>query len=86
MYYLLMPNLKARTAFIKHLKSAGILAVFHYLPLHLSQMGQTFGGVAGACPVAEDLSDRLVRLPFFNDMSEADQSRVIDAVCGFSPS
>jgi dTDP-4-amino-4,6-dideoxygalactose transaminase len=83
MYYLLMPSLAARTAFIDHLRSRGILAVFHYLPLHLSEMGRKFGGRAGQCPVTEDLSDRLVRLPFYNALSERDQSRVIDAVCGF---
>lgn len=84
MYYLLMPSLAARTRFINHLKERGILAVFHYLPLHLSDMGRRLGGRPGDCPVAEELSDHLVRLPFFNDMSETDQSRVIEAVCSFS--
>ena len=46
-------------------------------------MGQRFGGSPGLCPVAEDVSDRLVRLPFYNDLSSEDQSRVVDAVRGF---
>jgi dTDP-4-amino-4,6-dideoxygalactose transaminase len=83
MYYLLMPSLAARTAFIDHLRARGILAVFHYLPLQLSQMGRKFGGRVGQCPVTEDVSDRLVRLPFYNDLTEVDQSRVIDAVREF---
>ena len=84
MYYLLMPSLAARTAFIDHMKSRGILAVFHYLPLHLSDMGRKFGGRAAQCPVTEDVSDRLVRLPFYNDLADVDQARVIDAVRAFS--
>jgi dTDP-4-amino-4,6-dideoxygalactose transaminase len=83
MYYLLLPSLDARTALIDHLKSRGILSVFHYLPLHLSPMGRKFGGQPGACPVTEDLSDRLLRLPFFNSLSDADQARVIQVLHEF---
>jgi dTDP-4-amino-4,6-dideoxygalactose transaminase len=54
--------------------------VFHYLPLHLSEMGRRFGGREGDCPVTESISDRLVRLPFHNHLSDADQDRVIDAI------
>jgi dTDP-4-amino-4,6-dideoxygalactose transaminase len=83
MYYLLLPSLQARTALIAHLKARGILAVFHYLPLHLSEMGQRFGGRPGDCPVTEQVSDRLLRLPFFNSMAEAEQGRVIAAILEF---
>jgi dTDP-4-amino-4,6-dideoxygalactose transaminase len=83
MYYLLLPSLGARTALIDHLKSRGILAVFHYLPLHLSDMGRKYGGRPGDCPVTENVSDRLLRLPFYNDLSEADQATVIGAVKDF---
>jgi dTDP-4-amino-4,6-dideoxygalactose transaminase len=68
MFYLLMPTLEKRTLFIQHLKKNGILAVFHYLPLHLSEMGKKFGGKVGDCSVTENISDRLVRLPFYNDL------------------
>ncbi|MBC8107970.1 MAG: dTDP-4-amino-4,6-dideoxygalactose transaminase [Anaerolineae bacterium] len=84
MYYLLMPTLAARTALIDHLKSHGILSVFHYLPLHLSDMGKRLGGRAGDCPVTEDVSDRLLRLPFYNGLSEADQMRVVETVRSFA--
>ena len=83
MYYLLLPSLRARTALIAHLKARGILAVFHYLPLHLSDMGRRFGGREGDCPVTEDVSDRLLRLPFYNSLSRADQDQVIRAVLEF---
>jgi dTDP-4-amino-4,6-dideoxygalactose transaminase len=80
MFYMLMPSLEARTGFINHLKSKDILSVFHYLPLHLSDMGTRFGGKVGDCPVTEDISDRLVRLPFYNDMTEQDLSAVVQAI------
>ncbi|HXA52237.1 MAG TPA: dTDP-4-amino-4,6-dideoxygalactose transaminase [Candidatus Acidoferrum sp.] len=83
MYYLLLPTLEIRTALIEHLKAREILAVFHYLPLHLSVMGRQFGGKEGDCPVTERVSDQLLRLPLFSDLTEADQERVIDAVKSF---
>jgi dTDP-4-amino-4,6-dideoxygalactose transaminase len=83
MFYLLMPSLESRQALIANLKERGIIAVFHYVPLHLSEMGRRFGGVEGACPVTEDVSDRLVRLPFYNQLSAEDQGRVIGAVREF---
>lgn len=83
MYYLLMPTLEARTAFIRSLREKGIISVFHYLPLHLSDMGRQFGGRPGDCPVTEDVSDRLVRLPFYNTLSEGDQCRVVDVIQSF---
>jgi dTDP-4-amino-4,6-dideoxygalactose transaminase len=84
MYYLLLPSLEARTALIGHLKSRGILSVFHYLPLHLSDMGRKFGGKAGDCPVTEDVSDRLLRLPFYNRLTEVEQQIVVDAIHEFA--
>jgi dTDP-4-amino-4,6-dideoxygalactose transaminase len=85
LYYLLLPTLTARQAFIAHLRTRSIVAVFHYLPLHLSDQGQRLGGRPGQCPVTEELSDRLVRLPLHFHMSAADQDRVIDAVTSFRP-
>jgi dTDP-4-amino-4,6-dideoxygalactose transaminase len=83
MFYMLMPTLEQRQALIAYLKDHNILSVFHYVPLHLSDMGRKFGGSDGDCPVTEDISDRLVRLPFYNDLSQAQQERVIDAVRSF---
>jgi len=80
MYYLLLPAANDRASLIAHLKARGILSVFHYVPLHLSEMGRKFGGRPGDCPVTEELSDRLIRLPFYNDLSREDQDRVIGAV------
>jgi dTDP-4-amino-4,6-dideoxygalactose transaminase len=83
MFYLLLPTLELRQGLIAHLKERSIQAVFHYLPLHLSRMGRHFGGREGQCPVTERVSDQLVRLPFYNDLTPADQDRVIAAVREF---
>lgn len=83
MFYLLFPDLDRRQRFIASLRSEGILAVFHYLPLHLSDMGRRFGGQVGDCPVTESVSDRLVRLPFFFGMTPVEQERVIEVALRF---
>jgi dTDP-4-amino-4,6-dideoxygalactose transaminase len=69
-----------RQALIDRLRSERILSVFHYQPLHLSAMGQRFGGRPGDCPVTEDVSQRLLRLPFFNELSEKEQARVVKVI------
>ncbi|HET9030595.1 MAG TPA: dTDP-4-amino-4,6-dideoxygalactose transaminase [Candidatus Aquilonibacter sp.] len=84
LYYLLLPSLDDRTAFIAHLKARGIIAVFHYVPLHTSEFGRRFGSASDDLQVTESISDRLVRLPLFNDISAPEQERVIDAVLSFS--
>jgi dTDP-4-amino-4,6-dideoxygalactose transaminase len=85
MFYLLMPSLAHRQALIAHLNANEINSVFHYLPLHLSTMGGRFGGKEGNCPVTEDVSDRLLRLPFYNDLAEDDQARVVASLMEFTP-
>jgi len=84
MFYVLMRSSAQRDELIAHLEKHGILAVFHYLPLHISDMGRRFGGRDGDCPVAEDITTRLVRLPFYNRLSEGEQSDVIAALHTFS--
>jgi dTDP-4-amino-4,6-dideoxygalactose transaminase len=83
MYYLVMPSPAKRHALISFLKARGILGVFHYVPLHLSTMGRRMGGQPGSCPVSEQKSERLVRLPFYNSLSQSDQDQVIAAVRQF---
>lgn len=83
MFYLLLPSLAKRQALIGHLKGRGILGVFHYLPLHLSDMGRIYGGKEGDCPVTESVSERLLRLPFYNDLTETEQAEVVGALLEF---
>lgn len=85
MFYLMLPSLDARQRLIAHLKADSIMAAFHYLPLHLSDMGRPYGNGEGSCPITEWASDRLLRLPFYNALSTDDQCRVIERVCTFQP-
>lgn len=80
MFYLLFPTLQERQSMIEHLRSRDIVAVFHYLPLNASEMGLRFGAREGECPVAERVSDQLLRLPFYNELGPSDQDRVIEAI------
>jgi len=77
MYYVLMPSLEARTAAIERLKAHGIQAVFHYVPLHSSPGGLRFGRTPAPCPVTDDVSDRLLRLPLWIGLGEQDQDRIV---------
>ena len=83
MFYMLLPSIELRHNLILHLKERGIMSVFHYVPLHLSKMGMEYGGYPGQCPVTEDVSDRLLRLPFYNDLSETDLTRVVEGIKTF---
>ena len=80
MYHLLLPTAEHRGRFITFLEGHGVNAVFHYVPLNLSPMGESLGARPGDCPVAEDVSRRLVRLPFFTGLDEATQEIVIRTV------
>ncbi len=83
MFYLLLPNLEIRQRFIEYLKTVGINTVFHYLPLHLSEMGKKFNGKVGDCPITEKISDQLVRLPMHYDLTDSDLEQVVDAILNF---
>ncbi|MFQ5536425.1 MAG: dTDP-4-amino-4,6-dideoxygalactose transaminase [Gemmatimonadota bacterium] len=83
MYYLLLPTAADRTRFLDFLAERGILAVFHYVPLHSSPMGRRLGTSDADCPVTEDISRRIVRLPFFTGLSREAQAEVIRAVREF---
>ena len=83
MFYIVLPSLKIRQTLIQYLREKGVVSVFHYQPLHLSDMGKRFGGKLGDLPVTERMGDCLLRLPFYNALSETDQDQVIDILTGF---
>lgn len=83
MFYLIVADLGTRTALINHLKEAGVLAVFHYVPLHVSPVGRSLGYEPGMFPVSESASDRLLRLPLYASLGEAEQAFVIREVLSF---
>ncbi|MBV8490711.1 MAG: dTDP-4-amino-4,6-dideoxygalactose transaminase [Candidatus Eremiobacteraeota bacterium] len=84
LFYMLLPSLNDRQALIAHLAARKIAAVFHYMPLNRSEMAERLGAVAD-CPVTEEVADRLLRLPFYNDMTGGEQTAVIEAICSFEP-
>ena len=83
MYYLKLKDLPQRTAFIKYLKENGVMAVFHYIPLHSSPAGLKFGRFAGEDEYTTKESERLVRLPLYYHLTEEDRNKVIDIVRSF---
>ena len=83
MYYLQFPSLSDRSRFIKHMRQAGILTVFHYQALNTSAVGRSLGGREGQCPVTENAADTLVRLPLFSGMTASELEAVIDATSSF---
>jgi dTDP-4-amino-4,6-dideoxygalactose transaminase len=83
MYYIVLPDAATRDALLTHLANQGINAVFHYIPLHNSPMGQQFGFKDGDLPITENLSARLLRLPFYYEITEDEQAEVIESVCEF---
>jgi len=83
MFWMLLPTLAERTRFLDEMRSRGVNAVFHYTPLHRSEAAIRLGA-RGECPVTESVSDRLVRLPFYNDLNAAEQAKVISCVRNFT--
>jgi dTDP-4-amino-4,6-dideoxygalactose transaminase len=85
LFHLRMPGRHERDDLIERLDSAGILAVFHYQPLHTSPMGRRLAPDGPRLPVTEETAERIVRLPLFSALTDEEQSRVIKAVKGYSP-
>jgi dTDP-4-amino-4,6-dideoxygalactose transaminase len=77
MFYLLMRDIDDRDALISHLREAGIIAPFHYVPLHSAPGGRRFARVAGDLPITDATHSRLVRLPLFFTLGD-EIERVID--------
>ncbi|MEO8330934.1 MAG: dTDP-4-amino-4,6-dideoxygalactose transaminase [Gallionella sp.] len=85
MFYVLLDSLATRSKLILHLKAQGILPVFHYVPLHSAPAGKRFGRVGSSMQQTDELSERLLRLPLYYEMSEADITRVCLAIHEFFP-
>jgi dTDP-4-amino-4,6-dideoxygalactose transaminase len=83
LFYVLLPDQATRDGLLAHLNRNNIHAVFHYVPLHSSPMGQKFGYSPGDLPVTEDLSARLLRLPMYYEITEEEQNMVVDKIGDF---
>jgi dTDP-4-amino-4,6-dideoxygalactose transaminase len=84
MFYVILPDTGIRDALIANLKDHGIAAPFHYVPLHTAPVGLKFGYRPGQLPVTEDLSSRLMRLPFYYDISQVEQMEVVSRIQAFA--
>jgi dTDP-4-amino-4,6-dideoxygalactose transaminase len=83
MMYITVADAAQRTDLLGRLNAKGYLAVFHYVPLHVSPMGERLGYRRGMLPVTESLSERLVRLPFYPDLDEATIREIVGEVAAF---
>lgn len=83
MFYLKCKDLSERTALLEHMKRNAILAVFHYVPLHSSPAGLTYGRFNGNDEYTTKESERLVRLPLWYGMSEQEKNQVLKTVKAF---
>ncbi|MBV9009925.1 MAG: dTDP-4-amino-4,6-dideoxygalactose transaminase [Verrucomicrobia bacterium] len=85
LFYLVLPDAEQRTRLMQHLAAHEIESAFHYVPLHTSPMGKRFGGRQGTCPVVEEMSERLLRLPFYTGLTEHELARVVAVLHEFEP-
>jgi len=80
LFHVLMPDHDIRTRVMARLREEGIYTTFHYVPLHSSDGGRRFAAREVDCPVTTDVSGRLLRLPFHNNVPEADATRVVETL------
>jgi dTDP-4-amino-4,6-dideoxygalactose transaminase len=85
-FYLLMPTAQLRDAALDHMRSQGVVATFHYVPLHSSPAGERFGRVSGSLERTDSFASRLMRLPLWPGMSSAQVEQVIATMKAFSVS
>ena len=77
MFYLLFNDLETRTKFISYLKQNDVLSVFHYIPLHSAPAGQKYGRYVGDMSVTNRVSDTLVRLPMYYEITDKELDNIL---------
>lgn len=80
MFYVLLPNIEVRNSVLASMKASDIHPTFHYVPLHSSPAGRRFSDRGHDCPVTTEISGRLLRLPFYTDLTEGEIERVVTAL------
>jgi dTDP-4-amino-4,6-dideoxygalactose transaminase len=83
MYFVLLESTEQRQTMIKHLAARGVLAVYHYIPLHSSPHGRRVARTGSTMAVTDDFSGRLLRMPLFYSLTDAEQDEVVAAVRSF---
>lgn len=84
MFFVILPDRDTRDALIAHLRACDIVAPFHYVPLHSSPVGAAYGYQPGDLPITEELSARLLRLPFYCEISASQQTEVVERINEFA--
>jgi dTDP-4-amino-4,6-dideoxygalactose transaminase len=85
LFYIILEDVETRDSLMKYLKQNGILAVFHFVPLHLSKIGRSINKKEIDMTVTEESSDCLLRLPFYYELTHKEQDEVIDVIkCYFN--
>ncbi len=77
LFHILAPDAETRSRVLSELRDREIFATFHYVPLHSSEGGRRFAERKTECPVTDDVSSRLIRLPFFNELTKDEIDRVV---------
>lgn len=77
-YYVLFNDLETRTKFISYLKENGVQTVFHYIPLHSAPAGQKYCKTSGDMKVTNKVSDCLVRMPMYYDLTDDDLDYIMN--------
>ena len=83
MFYIVTDSLEERTKLIKHLKENGVLAVFHYVPLHSAKAGLKYGRFHGEDKYTTSIANSLLRLPMYYGLEEAEIEKVCELIKGF---
>ena len=83
MFYLKVSNLRVRTNLLSHLKSNGIGAVFHYIPLHSAPAGLQYGRFVGEDRYTTKESERLIRLPMYYGLKSAQIEFICEKIGAF---
>lgn len=83
MFYFKCRDLQERSAMIVHLKQCGVMAVFHYIPLHSAPAGIKYGVFSGEDKYTTKESERLLRLPLYYGLKQEEANHVIQSVKSF---
>jgi dTDP-4-amino-4,6-dideoxygalactose transaminase len=84
-FYLLFPDEHARDVTMSALRAAGVMATFHYVPLHSSPQGRRVSGGETCLPVTDRVAATLLRLPLHALMTEDDVDRVAQTLAEVTP-
>jgi len=83
-FYLIMESTEQRSALMSHLMKSGVTALPHFPPLHLSKMGSRYGARKGDCPVTEEISGRILRIPIYPALTDLEMEHIVKSICSFS--